>query len=285
VKDAQLFFFHREASEKHDLSTLKGVRAAVIEASGPVKEWSDIDGIVELWRDPTSDRTYLERVWLNRMVRSAERAFDAEKWKTLRQDRLVADGSLIVLALDGARTRDATALMATEVASGFMWPIGIWERPLNVDSWEVPVHEVDAAVADAFRRWNVWRMYANPPYWRTQVAEWAGRYGDKVVVEWWTNREKAMAYAVRNLVQAIQRGEVYHDGDLHLARHMGAAVRRPTRYRDELDRPLYLIQKERPDSPHKIDAAVAAVLSWEARNDAVAAGALREEPAGAWEAS
>ena len=74
----RLFFFHRQAGDEHDLTTPAGVRAAVLEASGPVASWSDIDGIVEQWQDPTADRTYLERVWLNRLVRSADRAFDAE---------------------------------------------------------------------------------------------------------------------------------------------------------------------------------------------------------------
>ncbi len=36
---------------------------------------------------------------------------------------------------------------------------------------------------------------------------------------------------------------------------------------------MWVIHKDRPDSPQKIDAAVAAVLSWEARTDAIAAGA------------
>jgi phage terminase large subunit-like protein len=41
---------------------------------------------------------------------------------------------------------------------------------------------------------------------------------------------------------------------------------------DEDGKPMWTIQKERPDSPAKIDAAMAAVLAWEARNDAVAKG-------------
>jgi hypothetical protein len=41
---------------------------------------------------------------------------------------------------------------------------------------------------------------------------------------------------------------------------------------DEQGRPLWLIAKERGDSPFKIDACMAAALSWEARTDAIAAG-------------
>src|SRR5690606_466279 len=76
VKDARLFFFHRQASEHHDLDTEEGVRAAVIEASGAAAAWRDIDAIVELWRDPTTDRNYWRRVWLNQIVQGGQQAFD-----------------------------------------------------------------------------------------------------------------------------------------------------------------------------------------------------------------
>jgi len=68
-------------------------------------------------------------------------------------------------------------------------------------------------------------------------------------------------------------GDLSHDGSAGLQRHIGNAVRKTLHLRDEEGRPLWTIYKERPDSPHKIDAAVAAVLSWEARGDAMAAGA------------
>jgi hypothetical protein len=42
--------------------------------------------------------------------------------------------------------------------------------------------------------------------------------------------------------------------------------------------PLFVIVKEGPMSPLKIDLAVAGVLSWQARQDAVAAGAKPRGP-------
>src|SRR5690606_6851877 len=39
AKDATLFFFHRQASDEHDLTTRDGLRAAVIEASGSAASW------------------------------------------------------------------------------------------------------------------------------------------------------------------------------------------------------------------------------------------------------
>jgi phage terminase large subunit-like protein len=276
IQDSRLFFFHRQAGEdgkELDLSTPEKIRAAVIEASGPAAEWSDIDGIVEQWQDPTADKSYLERVWLNRLVRASERAFDIERWKELADpEYMPADGAAITIGFDGARWHDATALVGTEIATGFQWLLGLWERPENALEWEVPADLVDGVVAEAFERWSVWRMYCDPPYWESMVAEWAGRYGEKRVIEWWTNRPKAMAYAVKAYNTAIMSGDILHDGNPHLTRHLGNAVRKVLNMRDEEGQPLWTIYKERPDSPHKIDAAMAAILSWEARSDALTAG-------------
>ena len=273
IKDSRLFFFHRQAADDHDLNTVEGIRAAVLEASGPTASWSDIDGIVDQWNDPTADRTYLERVWLNRLVRASERAFDVTLWNTRGDpDYTVPEGAEITLGFDGARWRDATAIVGTEIATGFQWLLGLWEKPHNIDDWEVPDDEVEAMVSYAFEQWDVWRMCADPPYWETRVAEWAGRFGELKVVEWWTNRVKAMAYAIRSFDTAIATGELSHDGSQHLARHVGNACRRKVPVRDDQGLPMWTIYKDRPDSPHKIDGAMAAILSWEGRCKAMAAG-------------
>jgi len=281
LKDASLFFFHRQASDdlrlyaEDGMPDLSAIRAAVLEASGPAAEWSDIDGIVQQWADPTADRQYLERVWLNRLVRTSERAFDVERWRALaKPGHVVPDGDVITLGFDGARHNDATAIVATHVATGYQWLVGLWERPPGADDWSVPEAEVHAAVAAAFERWNVWRMYADPPYWETQVAEWAGEYGAERVVAWRTNRQSAMAYAIRSFDNAIRGGEISHSGDRDLERHIGNACRRMLPIFDDQRVQLWTIGKERPDSPHKIDAAMAAILSWEARRDALAAGVM-----------
>lgn len=270
--DARLFFFHRQASDSHDLTTPAGLRSAVMEASGAVAAWSDIDGICEQWDDPTADRAYLERVWLNRLVRATDRAFDVTKWtEGARPEFVVPEGSLITLGFDGARYRDSTAIVATHIESGYQWIVGLWEHN-GIEGWEVPVVDVVAALDDVMKRYDVWRLYADPPYWESHVSEWAGKYGAEHVMEWWTNRFKPMAYAVRSYANAIIAGEVTHSGDRALARHIGNACRRPVTIRDADGVPMWIMQKERPDSPMKIDAAMAACLAWEARNDAIASG-------------
>ena len=56
---------------------------------------------------------------------------------------------------------------------------------------------------------------------------------------------------------------------------IGNAAKLTLKERDDKGTPFWKIQKETPDSPKKIDAAMAAILAWEARTDAIAAGALK----------
>lgn len=274
VKDSRLFFFHRQASD-YDLADPAQLRQAVLEAAGPTAPWRDIEGICDQWQDPEADRAYLERVYLNRPVQAAAQAFDAVQWGTLaRPEYHIPDGALVVGGFDGALYHDATAFVITEVETGFQEPFGIWENP-GIPNWEVPAGDVDAAVEEAFRRFQFWKLYGDPYYWEGWLAKWQGRHPGKVV-EWRTNRIAPMAYALKAYRTAMQTGEVTHNGDRVLARHIGNACRTNTNYRDDQGEPMWLIRKEQPDSPNKIDAAMAGCLSWEARNDAIADGARVE---------
>jgi phage terminase large subunit-like protein len=277
ISDSKLFFFHRQASDGHDLSTDEGLKAAVLEAAGPTAAWKDIGGIIEQWHDPTTDKAELERVWLNRLIQGSDKAFDVERWRELATGETIPAGALVTLGFDGARYDDAAALVATEVKTGHQVLVGLWEKPVgSQNGWKVPEDEVEATIVEAFERWQVWRMYADPQWWESYLAKWAGQYGKERIVEWRTNRLTPMAYALQAFTTAIQAGELSHDGNEDLARHIGNAYRRFLNLRDAQGKRLCLIQKERPDSPKKMDGAMAAVLSWEARNDAVTAGATGE---------
>jgi hypothetical protein len=277
IKDSRLFFFHRQAAQKADISTPLGLRTAVIEASGPIATvWSDIDGIAAQWDDPDADLSYLDRTWLNRPVRAHAKAFDIERWKQLARLDYVPDrAALIVLGFDGSRTRDHTALIATEIASGFQWPLAIWAPEVNADGLlEIDVDAVDAVVTDAFEHLKVWRMYADPPYWQEAVRDWQGRFGKTRVLEFWTSRERPMCEAVRSYESAIATGDLSHGGELDgvFTAHIGNAHRRYLAVRDERGEQMFVIQKERPDSDNKMDAAMGGILSWEGRLQALREG-------------
>lgn len=285
VKDDRLFYFHRQADERYNfksdtpwefhLRNEDAVKRAVVEAAGPTAEWRDNESIVQLFKDPTTDLAYVGRVYCNLLMRSTKKAFDALKFKSLRAPNIVKPGDRITLGFDGSQTDDGTGLVATHIETGFQWVPGLWECPHGAKDWRVPAAEVDDTIRALFREYRVIRMYADPPYWQSWISKWAGEFGEKIVVEWWTNRRKPMSYALEAYDTAINEGNLRHDGNADLIRHIGNSHKRQLNQKDEKGKALWLIEKERSDSPHKIDLAMCAVLSNEARNDAIAEGALR----------
>jgi hypothetical protein len=238
--------------------------------------WVDLDRIDSeivalLPRDPAQ----AERWFLNRKQSTESAAFNADVLSDgVDESRTVADGAVITLGIDGARFVDALAVVATEAKTGYQWPIGIWERPESApDDYEHPLVEVDGAVREAFETYSVWRAYVDPQYIEGLVEKWQGAYGEKVVLEWRTNRPRQIAFAVRAYTDAMAAGDVSLADDADFLRHLRQARRQKLNVYDDQHRQMHTLSKDRPDSPRKIDAAMAAVLSWEARGDCVAAGA------------
>lgn len=226
-----------------------------------------------------------ERFFGNRIVAAADAAFDSRRWAELtRPGHRIPAGRVVTLGFDGARRRDSTGIVVTDVASGHQVVAAVWERPAHLhddDQWEISDRAVDEAMGECFDTWEVWRAYCDPPYWESAVDRWTARFEDRKgrarVVAWWTNRKRPMAYALRAYRQAMTDGELTHDGDPTFAAHIGHARRiTQTTMLDDEGHPLWLIAKDRPASPRKIDLAMAGCLSWEARGDAIAAGALSE---------
>jgi hypothetical protein len=96
------------------------------------------------------------------------------------------------------------------------------------------------------------------------------------------SRPKQTAQAVGKFTDAISTGEVSNDGDEMFTQHIKNAVRRKITAKDDEGRPLWTVGKDRPNSPRKIDAAAAAVISWEARGDAIAENAEPDGPSQVW---
>ncbi|SBT64233.1 Phage terminase-like protein, large subunit, contains N-terminal HTH domain [Micromonospora sediminicola] len=286
VKDATLFFFHREAPwrDDEDLDDPEQLKAAIREASGPaIALWPDFEGQVEsiasLYHQPDTDKMYWQRVWLNRR-RSAERnAFDAARWtKTLARPAIrIEHGEPITIGFDGARWRDAVGFIATHIETGFQWPLRYWVRPDDAEGWEVTDDDVDGVLTEAMDLYAVRLVYADPPRFESAVARWSGRYGERRVLEWYTNRPRQIGQAMRAFRTAQTSGELTHSGDKTYADHIGNAVRGDLNVRDDDETPLWTIYKIRPDSTKYIDLAMAGCLSWKARLDAIAKGGWKRK--------
>jgi hypothetical protein len=97
ISDPQLAYIHRDAGHVHDgtgksghdLSTVLGRIEAIREATGSIGEYSpgQFHSIARQWDRPSADRNYLERVWLNRWVKSQAQAFDPKRWAELATAR------------------------------------------------------------------------------------------------------------------------------------------------------------------------------------------------------
>lgn len=282
LKSGGIYFDHREAPSETDPadrdSLLAGLRFVYGDSS-----WVDFERVIADYWDPNTDPQDARRFYLNQITHATDQWLSQPEWAGCADiTKIVADQETITLGFDGSRTRakgvtDATALIGCRVPDGHLFEIGVWEQPSGPagDGWQVPVTEVDAAVAATFGRYNVVGFYADPAKWETYVATWEARYHARLKVkasrdhpiEWWMTGGRAglIVRALEQFHSAVVDREATHDGSYALTRHVLNARRRPTRSGLQ-------IAKEHPDSPRKIDAAVAAVLAWQARLDALAAG-------------
>jgi hypothetical protein len=165
------------------------------------------------------------------------------------------------------------------VSDGHVFQIDVWEADdkQTWDTWEPPIAEIEAVLADVFSRYRVAGFYADPAKdWRSYVNAWEARWGTKVSVksrtnhpfEWWMTggRAGAVQQAVEQFEGAVRNQDLTHDGKPALTRHVLNARRR-------LSHGKLALGKASDYSENKIDAAVAAVMAWQCRLDAVAAGA------------
>lgn len=232
--------------------------------------WVDVDRLIDDIHDPDTAEDDARRYFLNEIVKTADSAWEPEKWADLvGAEKIVADREPVALGFDGARFHDATALIGCRLSDGHLFVVDIWETD-GTDDWQVDALEVDAAVRGALEQYDVVRMYGDPPFWQDEMARWASDY--PTVHEWWTNRNKPMVWAIRRFTEGITGATLSHDGDSRLAEHVANARRRSTNIRDDEGRFMWTIRKASAKSKLKIDAAMAAVLAVEARGDALATG-------------
>lgn len=246
--------------------------------------WVDLERrVAEVW-DPDTDPADARMYYLNQVTSTEDAWLTQPEWAACgpkRDDprRVIDRREPITLGFDGSRSRtrgktDATALVGCTVRDGHVFLLAVWEHPDDVDEWQVPTVEVDAAVREAFERYQVVGFYADPAKWESYVADWEARFGRALKVgrpshpiEWWMTggRSHLVAKALDQFHTAVVEGEMTHSGSSVLTRHVLNARRK-------VRNGTLQIGKRHPDSEDKIDAAVAAVLAWQARVDALAKG-------------
>ncbi|MFI9332000.1 hypothetical protein ACIGZJ_31215 [Kitasatospora sp. NPDC052868] len=273
VKD--IFRFHRlpPAALKYELKTdRRRIHRHVYAGSTHV----DLDAIeAEAAELISVDPAQAERFFGNRITAGVGVWLARDRWDARASHQTVSDGTPIVLGFDGSDIDDWTGLRAETLDTGHQFtPVySSLELPTIWDpkDWggQVPRLEVHAAVDELMRRYRVVRMYADPPYWETEVDTWADKYGDKRVIRWWTNRIVQMHAACERLLTDVTKADsrFTHDGCENTSTHVGNA-RRAARPADR-----YVLRKPAPHQ--KIDLAVTSILAHEAAGEAIAAGLAR----------
>lgn len=183
----------------------------------------------------------------------------------------------VCLAFDGSDSDDWTCIRA-ETRDGFQFTpkYGPDNLPTIWDpaKWQgrIPRLEVHAAVSELFARYNVKRMYCDPPYWDSEIESWSLEYGEDKVLEWHTRRPVQMHEALRRFITDLSTGALTHDDCPITAQHI-ANARKLARPGDR-----YIVGK--PAQHQKIDAAVTSVLCHEAASDALKDGWGSFQPVG-----
>lgn len=220
--------------------------------------WIDKEYLLAQALTPALSREDVLQLHANVWTESYGAWVTRDEWLEVASDERLEDGDIITLGFDGSETDDATALVAVRKSDGLIQPLGVWQRPEGVKDWRVPRLEVREAIDSAFTMYNVALMLCDRPFWQSEIDEWASEY-PKRVMEFRTAHTTKMGAAIERFATDMANGAVVHTGDETLTIHMlNAQVSKASTGGFRLTKPGN-------DNSKKIDAAVAAVIAWEAR--------------------
>jgi phage terminase large subunit-like protein len=186
---------------------------------------------------------------------SSETWIAPQEWAACADhERVIEPGSTIVLGFDGSARRDSTALVAC-TSDGFLAVVKAWEKPERATDWQVPRDEVADVIERMVGGFDVLELACDPAGWHSEIQGWEQLYGE-IVVQFPTSSRERMAQACDRFRADVLEHTLSHDGDPTLTRHVGHAAAKISPYGTT-------IAKTHPDSPRKIDCAVAAVIAYE----------------------
>lgn len=212
-----------------------------------------------------TDPAQAERFYGNRIVAGLGSWMDGEAWDRRAKPVTVPRKAQVVLGFDGSDVDDWTGIRA-ETREGYQF------TPVTADGetiWnpadhggKVPRLAVAAAVEELFATFDVVRMYCDPPYWATEIDNWAERFGKERVLRWESYQPKRMHAACERLLTDVNKADsgFTHDGCTTAALH----VRNARKESREAGR-RYILTK--PGDGRKIDLAVCSILAHEAWGD------------------
>jgi hypothetical protein len=239
-----------------------------------------------------------ERFFGNRLVAGAGKWITGDDWESKKVSPiLVRPRTAVALGMDLSNNNDWTGIrLETKDLYQFTptYLVGgekrstVWD-PANFGGF-IPRGEVRASVDYLASEFRIVRAYIDPAgsamgatddtalddddSWRTELAEWASKYGPKVFIPWSCARVTPMHAALEQQRSAVRNPDsrFTHDGCELTRQHITNAVMiAKTGQR-------YVIGKPHGADHQKIDLAQSSTLAHEATMDAIAAGAFDKDP-------
>jgi hypothetical protein len=304
--EADVFVFYRDPNEmrgddgkplRYDVAS---ERRKIHEFAYEGSWWVNLDSIEALAKSLMKrDPAQAERFFGNRLVAGSGKWLAPEEWDARKSKTLVTvkPRTAVAMGMDlsnnndwtGIRleTKDLYQFTPTFNVGGDLRPT-VWNPTLF--GGFIPRGEVLAAVDYLASEFRIVRAYIDPAgsamgaidpdaipdddSWRTELAEWAAKYGPKVFVPWSCSRITPMHASLEQLRSAVRTPDsrFTHDGDEVTKLHVTNAVM----IAKTMQR--YVLGKPHGADHQKIDQAMSATLAHEATMDALRDGQF-DEPA------
>jgi hypothetical protein len=295
-----LLYDHREAPADTDPGDMESLVAGLRVAYGDSSDhadgcvihvpvcapgWSPIGRIAMDFWDTSNDPQTMRQDFLNQITHASNSFISQPEWRAIQDlEKVVTKAEPITLGFDGSEGRkpgmgiaDSTVLIGYSVNQKHLFQIGVWEQPDGPagEGWRPPAIEVEAAVRDTFKNFNVVGFYADPSAgWAGQVKTWEAEYHRRLKVKLSENepirwRQKDISRTVdafANMHSAIVSGDLTHDGSTALTSHFLNARR-------DARRNGYVLSKPENDQDYsKIDAVWGAAFAHACGIDALGKG-------------
>jgi hypothetical protein len=263
--------------------------------------WVNLDSIEALAtslmkRDPAQ----AERFFGNRLVSGSGKWVTLDEWDAKAKTVEVKPRTSVALGMDLSNNNDWTGIRLETADQHQFTPtydVGGEKRPTV---WNpalyggfIPRGEVRAALDYLMSQFRVIRAYIDPAgsamgavdeatsdddSWRTELSEWAAKYGADVIIPWSCARVTQTHASLEQLRSVIRNGEstFTHDGDKVTRLHIGNAVMIPKTAQ------RYVLGKPYGANELKIDQAMSSMLAHEATMDAIAAGGFTDTTEFVW---
>ena len=193
----------------------------------------------------------------NQWVSSATGWLPTGSWEACAGEVDLTDKDYII-GFDGSFNGDSTVLVgATVEEQPQVFLIKAWEKDITIhdDQWRVDILDVENTIREYVKANPRIKEIACDPYRWSRSMEILQDEGYPIV-EYPSTNARRMVPACARFADAVLDGNMIHDGDPLLARHLSNAV-------VKVDNLGPRIVKENRNSNRRIDAAVAAVIAFD----------------------